>query len=166
MKNLSIGVVCGILLLLAGEFLFAIEGGMPVATQAPPLPLEKYIAHKAIHAKVDPEAGRASPLPADEANRRRGAEIYGAQCAVCHGQANRPMSAIATGMFPRPPQLFPWKKHPVESPAGGIYWRVKYGIRMTGMPGYGDSLTDTEMWQVSQFWLHPLIAEDLVIGKK
>jgi len=35
MKNLSIGVVCGFLLLLAGEFLFAIEGGMPVATKAP-----------------------------------------------------------------------------------------------------------------------------------
>jgi hypothetical protein len=31
---------------------------------------------------------------------------------------------------------------------------VKNGIRLTGMPGLSESLTDAEMWQVSLLCLH------------
>jgi hypothetical protein len=64
------------------------------------------------------------------------------------------MTAIAKGMFPLPPQLFEPGKGSGKSPVGGIYWRVKYGIRMTGMPGYAGSLSETEMWQVSLLLRH------------
>jgi thiosulfate dehydrogenase len=32
---------------------------------------------------------------------------------------------------------------------GVTYWKVSNGIRMTGMPGFGEMLTPTQMWQVS-----------------
>jgi mono/diheme cytochrome c family protein len=51
-------------------------------------------------------------------------------------------------MFPRPPELF--KGHGVtDDPAGETYWKVNNGIRLTGMPAYGGSLSKDEMWQVS-----------------
>jgi hypothetical protein len=37
---------------------------------------------------------------------------------------------------------------------GETYWKVKNGIRLTGMPGYGASLSDSELWQVSLLLLH------------
>ena len=46
------------------------------------------------------------------------------------------------------------------------YWKVKNGIRLTGMPGFGDTLPDTEIWQVSLLLLHtpelPLTAQEVL----
>jgi thiosulfate dehydrogenase len=51
-------------------------------------------------------------------------------------------------MYPKPPELF--KGHGVtDDPAGETYWKVANGIRLTGMPAYVGSLSETEMWQVS-----------------
>jgi mono/diheme cytochrome c family protein len=154
MKKILIGIVVGICLPFVAGYLFVISGRMPVATKGAPLPLEKFIARKALHAAMDPEVGKPSPLPADEPNLLAGARVYQAQCAVCHGQLGRPESAIAQGMFPHPPQLLPPKKGVTDDPVGETYWKVKNGIRLTGMPGYGASLSDSELWQVSLLLLH------------
>jgi mono/diheme cytochrome c family protein len=36
-----------------------------------------------------------------------------------------------------------------DDPAGETYWKAANGIRLTGMPGYRGTLTDTQLWQVS-----------------
>jgi thiosulfate dehydrogenase len=154
MKKLLLGIVVGICLPIVAGYLFLRLGGLPVPTKGPPLPLEKAIAKIALHAAMDREAGKPSPLPADEANFVAGAKIYQTQCAVCHGTLGQPETSIAKGMFPHPPQLLPPKKGVTDDPAGEIYWKVKNGIRLTGMPGYSESLNDTELWQVSLLLLH------------
>lgn len=154
MKKFLVGLVMGISLPLLAAYLFVRLGGMPVATKGAPLPLEKSLARMALHVAMDPEAGKPSPLAADEPNLLAGARVYQAQCAVCHGQLDRPESLVAKGMFPHPPQLLPPKKGVTDDPVGEIYWKVKNGIRLTGMPGYDGNLTDPEMWQVSLMLLH------------
>jgi len=53
-------------------------------------------------------------------------------------------------MFPKPPQFF--EKHNMgNDPVGQNYWIVTNGIRLTGMPAYRGTLTDGQLWQVSQF---------------
>jgi thiosulfate dehydrogenase len=154
MKKILAGVIVGICLPVLAGYLFVISGGMPVATKEPPLPFEKILARKALHAAMDQEAGKPSPLPADEPNLLAGARVYQTQCAVCHGHLGQPESVIAQGMFPHPPQLLPPRKGVTDDEVGETYWKVKHGIRLTGMPGYGASLTDPEMWQVSLLLLH------------
>ncbi len=154
MKKILFGVVVGICLPLLAGYLFVVSGGMPVATKGPPLPLEKFLAHKALAAAIGTEASKPSPLPADEPNLLAGAHVYQAQCAVCHGHLGQTESAIAAGMFPHPPQLLPPKKGVTDDDVGETYWKVKNGIRLTGMPGYGSCLSDNEMWQVSLLLLH------------
>ena len=36
-----------------------------------------------------------------------------------------------------------------DDPAGVTYWKVANGIRLTGKPGFGNSLSKEQMWQVS-----------------
>ena len=55
-------------------------------------------------------------------------------------------------MFPNRPQLF--VKVVTKDPEGEIYWKTKNGIRLTGMPAFGKSLSDTELWQVSVLLKH------------
>jgi hypothetical protein len=52
-------------------------------------------------------------------------------------------------MYPRPPQLLDPKHMVTDDPPGESYWKVANGIRMTGMPAFHDSLSTTQMWQVS-----------------
>jgi mono/diheme cytochrome c family protein len=149
MKKFVLGILVGICVPVVAAYCFIALGGMPVATKGKPLPLEKFVARRALHAAMDAEVGKPSPLPADEPNLLAGARIYQANCAVCHGRLGQPVSAIAAGMFPPPPQLLPPKKGVTDDLVGETYWKVRNGIRLTGMPGFVGSLSDTELWQVS-----------------
>lgn len=154
MKKVLLGLLIGLCLPFVAGYLFVISGGMPVATKGAPLPFERMIARKALHVAMDPEISRPSPLPADEANFLAGARIYAAQCAVCHGTLGQPETKIARGLFPHPPQLLPPKKGVTDDEVGETYWKVKNGIRLTGMPGYVSTLSDNELWQVSLLLHH------------
>jgi thiosulfate dehydrogenase len=144
------GVVIGVLLIVGAEFIFLTGGGMPVATKGGPLPLERFLTSRALTHAIAKEADRQSPLQATEANLLAGAKVYRAHCEVCHGQPDQKApGAIARGMFPRPPMLMPPKKGVTDDPVGESYWKVKNGIRLTGMPGFEGSLSEDELWQVS-----------------
>jgi mono/diheme cytochrome c family protein len=110
--------------------------------------LEKYLAKEALHEKLEKEMPRAVPIPADESNYLAGAMIYLDNCAVCHGLPGQPMTAIANGMYPKPPELLHGKGVTDDTP-GETYWKVVNGIRLSGMPGFKGALSDTQAWQVS-----------------
>ena len=149
MKKFSLGLLLGICIPPLAAYLFILSGGMPVRTKGAPLPFERYLAKKALHRAFANEENTPSPFPASEQNLVEGAKTYRLQCAVCHGVPNEPISAIADGLFPKAPQLF---KHGVDDdPIGEIYWKVKNGIRLTGMPGFEDHLSEAELWKVSIF---------------
>ncbi|MGA2579538.1 MAG: cytochrome c [Bryobacteraceae bacterium] len=143
-----IGFGLGLVVIVLGAFLYFGLGLAPVATSAAPMPFESRLAGMALHARISKEAPKQAPIPADEPNMLAGARIYREQCSVCHGLSGQPETPIAKGMFPRPPQLF--TGHGVtDDPPGENYWKAANGIRLTGMPGYKGSLTDTQLWQVS-----------------
>ena len=164
MKKIIVGVILGICLCLVGEYLFLTRGGMPVATKGGPLPFERLIAKEALRSAIGSAADKPSPITDDEANLVEGARVYHEQCAVCHGDWGRPPSAVASGLYPAPPQLLPPKTGVTDDPVGETYWKARNGIRLTGMPGFGDRLTDTELWQVSLLLRHahelPRTAQD------
>jgi len=148
-KTFGLGVLLGMYLPVLAGYLFITLGGMPVTTKDTPLPFERYLAKKALKVAMHKEIGRRAPIPPDETNLLAGAKVYREQCAVCHGLPDQPPGAIAKGMFPPPPALFSPREGVTDDPVGKIYWKVKHGIRLTGMPGFQTSLSDTELWQVS-----------------
>jgi len=167
MKTLFLGLVLGIGLLIAGAYLYFSLGYAPVATSAPPLPFEKKMASMALHARLAKEAPSGVPVSADETNLIAGAQLYREYCAVCHGLTGLPETAITRGMFPKPPQFF--QGHGVtDDPVGETYWVVKNGIRLTGMPAFGPSLSEQQLWQVSLLLAHadklPPGAQKVLVG--
>src|SRR5712671_4254886 len=148
MTKFFLGMVVGIALLSVAVVAYFLSGSAPVATDAPPMPMEKYLAKKALHAVLDREMPKTVPIPADEPNYLAGAQIYKDNCAVCHGLPGQPATAIAKGMFPKPPELMHGKGVTDDEP-GETYWKVVHGIRLTGMPGFRNTLNDTQAWQVS-----------------
>lgn len=123
-------------------------GYAPVATASHPLPGENALAHMALSAAVKKRAPKNAPIAADEANLTAGARVYRSTCSVCHGLPEQPVTPIARGLFPKPPPLFEGKGV-TGDPPGVTYWKSANGIRLTGMPGFKGSLSDTELWQVT-----------------
>lgn len=146
--RLLLGFILGLIVIPVAVFIYFRFGFAPVATSAQAMPFEKQFARWDLHERVDREMPRNVPIPANDENFMAGAHLYREHCAVCHGLPGQSLSAIAKGEFPKPPHLF--KGHGVtDDPPGETYWKVANGIRLTGMPGYSESLNDTQMWQVS-----------------
>ncbi|MEO8597151.1 MAG: cytochrome c [Candidatus Solibacter sp.] len=152
-KGVAVGFLVALLFLAFGAWLFFGMGLAPVATASDPMPFETYLAHRGLKAVVHRASATPSPVEPNETNLKAGAALYRMNCAVCHGLPGLPASAISLGMFPKPPQLFKGKGV-TDDPVGETFWLVRNGIRLSGMPGFRDSLSDTEMWQVSQLLAH------------
>jgi|SRR5579872_1568407 len=148
MKLLLLGIFLGVVFVIAGVYLYFSRGFAPVAATAPPMPFEVRLAHMALDARIAKEAPSKPPIQADEANLMAGAHLYRDQCAVCHGLPQREETPTAKGMYPKPPQFF--HGHGVtDDPPGQTYWEAKNGIRLTGMPAFGLSFNEQQLWQVS-----------------
>ncbi|HEX6905111.1 MAG TPA: cytochrome c [Terriglobales bacterium] len=148
MKAFIFGIIVAVVAIAAGLYFYFDTGSAPVATSAQAMPFETMLAKKALHARVEKEMPRTVPIAADAAAYSAGAQIYRDHCAVCHGLPNQPKTAIAAGEYPAPPQLFQGKGV-TDDPAGETYWKAENGIRLTGMPAFGKSLSTSQLWQVS-----------------
>jgi mono/diheme cytochrome c family protein len=139
-------VSLGLIVIPGVVYLYFSTGTAPVATSSAPMPFEKMLAKLALHARLNKEMPKPAPIPADDAAYLAGAPIYRDHCAVCHGLPGQAQTAIAQGMFPKPPKLMEGKGVTDDSP-GETYWKVAGGIRMSGMPGFDKTLSATQMWQ-------------------
>src|SRR5215469_8345480 len=150
MKKFLFGLILGLLIPALVAYCYFSLGYAPVATSSAPMPFEKTMARLALHARIQKEAPtKGAPIPADEPNLTQGATIYAENCAFCHGLPKQKATMAAKGMFPLPPQLFEKDEMVTDDPVSTTYWKVSNGIRMTGMPGFGEMLTPAQMWQVS-----------------
>lgn len=148
MLRFLFGLVVGLLIVPIVGFVYVFLGYAPVATAAAPLPLEKWITHAALNARIDKEAPHSSPLAANEENFEAGARVYHDHCEGCHGAPGRDADRAARSMFPRPPQL--WRgKGVTDDPVGETWWKVANGIRLSGMPAFEGVLNRDQQWQVS-----------------
>lgn len=148
MKAFVIGLILGVVVVPFAVYMYFASGSAPVATSSPEMPFERMLAKRAQHARMDKEMPKSAPITADESVYTAGAQIYKDNCAVCHGLPGQPQTAIAQGMFPKPPKLMEGTGV-TDDPAGESYWKVAGGIRLTGMPGFDKTLSTTQMWQVS-----------------
>jgi thiosulfate dehydrogenase len=147
MKFLA-GLILGLLVIPFGLYLYFSSGSAPVATTDSDLPFEHMLAHKALDARIAKDMPKTVPIQPNEANFLAGADLYKQHCAVCHGLPLTPKSAIAAGMYPHQPLLLEGKGVTDDEP-GESYWKIFNGIRLSGMPGFSKSLSETQMWQLA-----------------
>jgi mono/diheme cytochrome c family protein len=148
MKKFLAGFIVALVCMIGGVYAYFYGGFAPVATASATMPFERKLAKMALHARLDKEMPKTVPVEANEASYLAGAHDYLVNCAVCHGVPGKDKTAIARGMFPKPPELLRGTGV-TDDPPGETYWKVANGIRLTGMPSFNDSLSPTQMWQIS-----------------
>lgn len=147
-----LGFVFAFVVLFVGAFIYFKYGTPPVATADKPFPFEAQIVKVPLDARIDREM-QHPPYGTSEDVYENGAMVYALQCASCHGVPGHDV-AFAASMYPGAPQL--WKKHGrgnvvgvSDDEAGETFWKVKNGIRLTGMPAFQHILSANDMWDVS-----------------
>jgi mono/diheme cytochrome c family protein len=152
MGRILLGIILGIVLLAITAVSWFWFGNVPVAVNDPSFLHEREVVAIPLHARINREMEKKFPIMIDEDNLIAGAHVYSEKCAVCHGFHGKPAS-IGLHIFPVAPQL--WEKHGKDTvgvsddPPGETYWKISNGIRLSGMPAYKQTLTKTEIWQVS-----------------
>lgn len=79
----------------------------------------------------------------------KGEALFGMACASCHGKDGRNPTNIGKSMYPRVLDLGSPEVQKLSDRE--IFWVVKNGIRLSGMPGFGNILSDDEIWQTTSF---------------
>jgi thiosulfate dehydrogenase len=143
-----LGLLTGALAIIAAAYFYVASGRAPVSALDSNLPIEKLVIDRPLRRQLAASRMLQAPVAASEANLQAGARIYEQQCAVCHGMPTGPISRIASGMYPPPPQLFHGEG--VSSrPIGETYWKISHGIRLTGMPAFRNTLSENQIWEIS-----------------
>jgi mono/diheme cytochrome c family protein len=79
-----------------------------------------------------------------------GAKAYASfGCATCHGAPGVTWLKFSEGLHPDPPDL---KKVAGELSPAQLFWIIKNGINMTGMPSFAEAgAQDNEIWSIAAF---------------
>jgi mono/diheme cytochrome c family protein len=144
-----IGFLAIVAVIAAGVFFFG--GFFSVAANwTDPAPVAAALV-RVRTASIDHHATEMPPANFnDAATVRQGAVAYAARgCANCHGGPGVGWAKFSEGLNPGPPDL---KEAAAELAPREVFWVVKNGIRMTGMPSFGMiGVKDDELWKIAAF---------------
>lgn len=155
LKAVIVGVALTLALALISAYVLLQSGLVPANADAKPGGLETWMARTSLDATLRRDAPtQPNPVPLTEQNLLDGVHLYAQNCALCHGSAkgDASPSPIAKGLYQKPPQLA--TDGVEDDPEGVSFWKIKHGIRLTGMPSFGYSLSDTQIWTLALFLKH------------
>ncbi len=154
-KGMILGFA-GAILLCGSVGYVAVESGMiPANADAKPGAIEEWVAGTALQATLQTQAPPGpNPIALSDAHLTQGLKLYAQNCVVCHGSAKgaAATSWIAKGEYPAPPQLA--TDGVEDDPEGWTFWKIKHGIRLTGMPSWKAALSDDQIWSLALFLKH------------
>lgn len=142
-----------LLVLVLAALAFIYSGSYDVSASSPDTGLVHWALEttreRSVHSAAEAfEESAQIPNLDDPDLVRTGLVHYHAMCVTCHGAPGVPISEIGQGLNPFPPELAAEAEE--EEPAE-VFWVVKNGIKMTGMPAFGVTHSDEEIWAITAF---------------
>jgi len=157
MKTLKILAILG-LLAGSGTAAFVYSGVYPMGADVPHTRFVYWI----LETMREQSIGRAAasivvPDLENPALLLAGGPDYNEMCATCHLRPGRTESDMSLGLYPSPPNLAAHNESDshdhdnVETAARRQFWIIKYGIKASGMPGWGIGHDDQRIWAMVSF---------------
>lgn len=137
--------------LLAALGAVAVYAGLyNVSAADPPGRVETWLLTKVRDRSVAKRAESLTvPALGSEAQVLKGFQVFRSQCVTCHGAPGVPPDDFAMGLYPMPPSL---GNSRVQSESdAALFWIAQHGLKHTGMPGFGMSLSEEDLWSTVAF---------------
>jgi mono/diheme cytochrome c family protein len=149
--KLLVAMAVAVVVAMAAALAFVIRNG--VSARTPPTLAETVIARTARHLAV-PMAARSmrNPIGLTEAVRAEGRDHFADHCAGCHANDGSGKTEVGENLYPRAPDMRTALTQQLTD--GEIFYIIKNGIRMTGMPAWGDERDEADNWKLVHFIRH------------
>jgi len=125
------------------------SGIVDVGATNPHSKITEQVLHSAMQRSVAFHARDIQAPPLDKPETvMMGFRHYREMCVGCHLAPGMEESEIRQGLMPQPPKLQEAARHwtPAE-----LFWIIKNGVKMTGMPAWGVTHSDEKIWSMVAF---------------
>ncbi|HYL46503.1 MAG TPA: c-type cytochrome [Candidatus Limnocylindrales bacterium] len=149
MKSFLFGIIFTLIVLILGASVYSKMGYLDTRADISPPAIEKHVAMEVVDASTERHAPEMkNPIAPTEPILVEGAKLYMNHCAGCHGIPSNADSQFGRSFYPPVPQFF---TDAPDMPDNQNFYITKHGIRWTGMPAWGKTLSDTQIWTVTAF---------------
>ncbi len=143
-----LAVAATLLILIAAGLIVVYTGAYNVAATEGHAPITRWAFETTMKNSILARAEGLTPPEFMPADLREGAHEFREYCVHCHGAPGVKPHEWASGMLPNPPEL----SHAAEEwSTAEIFWIVKHGIKMSGMPPFGPGHDDRTVWNIAAF---------------
>jgi len=145
----TLGVV--IVLMILGGAAFVWSGLYNVAANEPHWGVTFWVLDQAKERSISVHSAKIS-LPSLKGQKMVdvGLPYFQSSCRLCHGAPGYRRDDFALGLYPIPPILTSNEVKGEMSDAE-IYWVVKNGLKMTGMPSFGVTCSKKDLFGIVAF---------------
>ncbi len=151
MKNIIFGSILTLLIIAVGSLIFVYSGFYNLSATIPHMKATESFIHMMKEKSISVNSkNMEAPNLNDEKLILSGYKGYDAMCVTCHAAPGKSATVIADGLYPKPPELEN-KEIIDEWNEKELFWIIKNGIKLTGMPAYGPTHSDDDLWAIVAF---------------
>ena len=113
--------------------------------------LETALARRAKHILIRRSSRLGiPPAPTNlQKSIEEGDKLFGTECATCHGLDGHKLTDAGRWMYPRAADL---RSAEVQQYSDRqLFWVIKNGIRLSGMPAFGNVESDEHIWNLVHY---------------
>ncbi|HEX4999446.1 MAG TPA: c-type cytochrome [Terriglobia bacterium] len=139
------------IVLVAAALAVAAVGHRGFSSREDPTFVEAFIARRVRQMGVPPDAReRPNPVQPGADAIADAMTHFADHCAICHGNDGRGRTAIGQGLYPKPPDMTQPETQNLSD--GELYYIIENGVRLTGMPAFGNGgYEDEDTWKLVGF---------------
>lgn len=135
-----------IVVLGAGAFFYAYSGHYNIAATQPHWAVTSSVIEMLKDRSIEAHSEGIQPPDLNDPEFADAAFAhYHGMCRLCHGAPQIPPEEFAQGLYPSPPGMTDGHLQE-ELGEAELYWIVKHGLKMTGMPAFGPTHDEKELW--------------------
>lgn len=153
MNRWKIGLVGVIVVAIAAIAYAWLLIGRGFSAREKPSALEVVIAQAARNMATPSSAtNEKNPLTATAEILNEGRRHFADHCAICHANDGSGQTEIGQNLYPKAPDMrLPGTQGLTD---GQIYYIIHNGVRLTGMPAWGETHGDNDSWKLVLFIRH------------
>jgi mono/diheme cytochrome c family protein len=137
-------LMLGVIGAMLGALLLSCKAGKQPSQE------ETSLANAAKDVIIPLEAGKMkNPLPETDEVVSQGQEIFLGSCAQCHGADARGDTYVGRNM--NPPAMDLSSPHVQHWSDAELFWIIRNGVRLTGMPSWKSSISADDTWKLARF---------------
>ena len=152
-KPFLAGFICGLIFILLVGFILVAIGAFDFSASNKPGVIENKLTPWAFERSMARRAPKQNnPFVNDSTALSVGMAHYKENCLVCHGVPGSEPSELSMGLNPSAPPLD--DKGIQQLSDGQMFWIIQNGVRWSGMPAFGMTHKDEEIWKIVSFVRH------------